>query len=360
MGKASGTKAPETDAADAGAGTERRIVNLALQGGGTHGAFTWGVLDRLLEDERIVIEGISGTSAGAMNGAVLVQGFCTGGAKGARAALDRFWRRLSEVGWASPVQRTWYQRMLGEWNIDATPAAMWFDQASRLFSPYQTNPLNLSPLRDVLSEQLDMATLRAADTIKLFVSATNAHNGKIRIFERPELTVDMLLASACLPQVFQSIVIEGDAYWDGGYMGNPAIFPLIYNCKSPDVVIVQVNPLKRSGVPRTALEISNRLNEITFNASLIREMRAIAFVDHLIDEREAHGPGIDRLKRMHIHLVEAERAMERLGVASKLNTEIDFLLYLRDLGRRTCSRWLHSHFDALGQRSSIDIAKMFL
>ena len=338
---------------------DKRVINLALQGGGTHGAFTWGVLDRLLEDERIAIEGISGTSAGAVNAAVLAQGYLKGGAAGARAELDAFWNHLSAIGWLSPVHRGWLERVMGTWNIDESPSTVWLDQLSHLVSPYQANPLNLSPLRDLLAGMLDWYALRARDSIKLFITATNVRTGKPRIFQRDDLTLDALLASICLPQYFQTVVIEGEPYWDGGYMGNPSIWPLIYFCRSSDVVIVQVNPLTRDGVPRTPAEITNRLNEITFNASLMREMRAIFFAERLI-EGDAHGPEIDRLKKMLVHMIEDEEAMKQLGVASKLNTDLDFLLYLKTLGRHTTERWLEKHFSALGHSSSLDIRKVFL
>lgn len=337
----------------------KRVINLALQGGGAHGAFTWGVLDRLLEDDRLVIEGISGTSAGAINAAVLAQGFLRGGSAGARAALDSFWHRLSQIGWLSPVHRGWFERAMGTWNLDASPSAMLADELSRLISPYQLNPLNLSPLRDLLAGMLDWTALNAADAIQLYITATNVETGQPRIFSRHELTLDALLASACLPQIFQAVIIDGAPYWDGGYMGNPSIWPLIYNCGSRDVIIVEVNPLTRKGVPRTAAEITNRLNEITFNASLMREMRAIAFVERLIEADGKH-PEVERLKKMLIHMIEAEDAMEALGVASKLNTDLDFLLYLKELGRRTAGRWLDQHFQALGRYSSLDIRKVFL
>ena len=335
---------------------ERKTVNLALQGGGTHGAFTWGVLDRLLEDGRLAIEAISGSSAGAINAAVLAQGYRQGGAAGARAELDRFWHRLSELGWLSPVHRGVLERALGTWNIDDSPAAIITDQLSRVISPYQANPLNFSPLRDLLGSMLDVEALTAPDGIKLFVTATNVRTGKPRIFERPDLSLDALLASSCLPQVFQAVVIEGEAYWDGGYMGNPSLWPLIYGCASRDVVIVQINPLTRPGVPHTAAEIMNRLNEITFNASLLRELRAIDFVERLIASDGSH-PQVGRLKKMLIHMIEAEHAMEALGVASKLNTDLDFLLYLKGLGRRTAETWLERHFAAVNHHSRIDVRK---
>ncbi len=342
------------------AGTpNRRTVNLALQGGGAHGAFTWGVLDRLLEDDSIAIEGISGTSAGAMNAAVLAQGHLQGGASGARAELDRFWHRISEIGWLSPVHRTAYERAVGSWNIDASPSAFFVDQLTRAISPYQLNPLNLSPLRDLLAPMLDWQALSAPDAVKLFITATNVRTGKPRVFSRHELTLDALLASACLPQIFQAVVIDGEAYWDGGYMGNPSIWPLIYFCQSCDVVIVEVNPLTRDGIPHSAAEITNRLNEITFNAALMGEMRAIAFVTRLLDSEVQH-PEFARLKHMRMHMIENERAMEELGVASKMNTDLDFLLYLKELGRRTAASWLERHGEALNRYSSLDIRKTFL
>jgi NTE family protein len=337
----------------------RRMVNLALQGGGAHGAFTWGVLDRLLEEESIGIDGISGTSAGAINATLLAQGYLKGGASGARAELDRFWHRLSELGWLSPVHRTLLERALGTWNIDGSPSALAVDQLSRLISPYQLNPLNLSPLRDLLAPMFDWKALRAPDAIKLFVTATSVRSGKPRVFAREELTLDALLASACLPQIFQAVVIDGEPYWDGGYMGNPSIWPLIYACGSCDVVIVQVNPLMRQGVPHTAAEITNRLNEITFNAALIGEMRAIAFVSRLLASDVGH-PEFARLKQMHMHMIENERGMEELGVASKMNTDLDFLLYLKELGRRTAASWLERHAAALNHYSSLDLRKTFL
>jgi NTE family protein len=340
--------------------TRRKHINLALQGGGAHGAFTWGVLDRILEDDRLQIDGVSGTSAGAMNGAVMISGHIEGGNAGARKALDRFWESVSALGALSPIHATWVDRATGNWDLDNSPASVWVDTLSRVISPYQINPLNLSPLGDLLTELVDFASLRKGDGVRLFVSATNVNTGKIRVFERPELTLDMLLASAALPNVFQAVVIEGEAYWDGGYMGNPAIFPLIYGCAARDVVIVQVNPLTREGVPKTAGEIMNRLNEITFNASLAHEMRAIAFALKLLDEIPGGAPVVGGLKRMHIHMIEDEPAMESLGVTSKLNTDLDFLLYLKRLGRATAERWLGENFDSLGQRSTIDIRKKFL
>jgi NTE family protein len=340
--------------------SEGRRINLALQGGGAHGAFTWGVLDRLLEDERIHIEGISGTSAGAMNGAVMIDGYLEGGRDGARAALDNFWRQVSGYAAFSPVQLTPWDRIKGNWNLDQSPGYFWLDTLLRVLSPYQFNPANLNPMRTLLEDTIDIGKVRACQGMKLFVCATNVRTGKIRIFDNRDVTIEALLASACLPMLFQSVIIEGDAYWDGGYMGNPAIFPLIYECASSDVVIVEVNPLTREGVPRTATEIVNRVNEISFNSSLMREMRAIAFVSKLIEDETIEGSGVSRLKKMLIHQISPGAVMEKLGVASKYNPDFEFLLSLKRLGRERTHAWLVENFDALGRRSSIDIREVFL
>ena len=333
----------------------KRRINLALQGGGAHGAFTWGVLDRLLEDDRITIEGISGTSAGAMNAAILAQGFVRGGNAGARLALDTFWRQLSESAAFSPIRANPLDKWFGNWNLDKTPGAIWWDMIGRMFSPYDLNPFHFDPLRELLASSLDIAALQRCDPIKLFISATNVHTGKIRIFRKDEVTIDALLASACLPQVFQAIEIDGVPYWDGGYMGNPAIFPLIYECDSRDVVIVQINPLVRDGTPHSTAEIANRLNEISFNSALRGELRAIAFVVNLIDSDHVHGKGLDRLKKMHVHMIGDESHMRNLGAASKFNADLDFLLALKELGRTRTTAWLETTFGFLGHRSSIDI-----
>lgn len=259
-----------------------RRISLALQGGGTHGAFTWGVLDRLLEDERVGIDGISGTSAGAINGAVLTQGYVRAGRAGARQALDAFWHCLGErVRFLSPVHRSMLDFVLGNWNLDHSPAYLWTELVTRVLSPYEFNPLNINPLRDVLADQIDIGAIRACTALNLYVCATNVQTGKCRTFDCSDLTIEALLASACMPFFFQAVEIDGEPYWDGGYMGNPPIYPLIDCCETSDIVIVQINPLSRTGTPRTATAIVNRLNEITFNAALMREMRAIAFMQEL-------------------------------------------------------------------------------
>jgi NTE family protein len=330
-----------------------KTVNLALQGGGAHGAFGWGVLDRLLEDGRIKVEGISATSAGAMNATVLAYGLSDGGAEGARAALASFWRNIAKAARSSPLQPSIIDRMLHNHGLDFTPAFVMLDLMTRLFSPYQLNPLNINPLRDILEQSVDFERLQRCTCAKLFLSATNVRTGKVKIFKTSEITPDVVLASACLPFMFQAVEIDGEAYWDGGYMGNPAIFPLIYDCISTDVVIVHINPLSRPDVPKTAGEILNRINEISFNSSLMREMRAIAFVTGLIEKGVVKDGS---LKRMFIHSISADDFMQGLGVNSKLNADWEFLTHLRDVGRETAKVWLDANFVHLNRQSSTELA----
>ncbi|TCO80564.1 NTE family protein [Plasticicumulans lactativorans] len=334
-----------------------RRINIALQGGGAHGAFTWGVLDRLLEDGRIAVDAISGTSAGAMNAAVLASGLASGGPAGARAALDRFWRRIADAARLGPLQPSWMDRMLGTGNLDWSPLWFMFDTMTRFFSPYELNPMNVNPLRDVLIDVVDFERLRASTDVKLFLCATNVRRGRIRVFETAEITADTVLASACLPFLFQAVEIDGEHYWDGGYMGNPPIYPLIYNADSRDVLIIRINPIEIPKVPTTAREILDRVNTLSFNSSLMREMRAIDFVTKLIDQG-ALDPA--QYKRMRIHSIDAEERMAKLSVSSKLNADWGFLQELRALGRERADAWLAQHFDDLGERSSVSIADVFL
>jgi NTE family protein len=335
----------------------RKAINLALQGGGAHGAFTWGVLDRLLEDGRFTFDGISATSAGAMNAAVMAQGLMAGGADTARKALEAFWRRISHMANASPIQQSWFDRTFGGWSLDYSPSYAAFDFMTRMFSPYQFNPANINPLRELLLDVIDFERLRKCDVTRLHIAATNVRTGKVKVFETQELSADVLLASACLPFLFQAVEIDGESYWDGGYMGNPAIFPLIYNCESSDVLIVHVNPIERAEVPTTATEILNRVNEISFNSSLMREMRAIQFVTDLIESGKITNGG---LKKMNIHSIEAQEVMANLGVSSKLNPVWSFLTYLRDRGRESAEEWLDANFDHIGRKSTVDIRDRFL
>ena len=328
-------------------------IDLGLQGGGAHGAFTWGVLDRLLEEPWLHIDGVSGTSAGAMNAAVLVAGHAEGGAEGARAALESFWRAVARAGQLSPLRRGPLDVMLGRWTIDSNPLYMAFDLASRVFSPYDVNPTGLNPLRLVLSKLVDFDRLATAP-IKLFVTATNVRTGRVRIFRNKDVTPEALLASGCLPFLFQAVEIDGEAYWDGGYAGNPPITPLVRECDSEDTILIPINPVERPGIPRTAREIINRVNEVSFNASLLKELRMIALLRRVVNPGSEEGA---RWAGMRIHMITTE-IMTRLGVSSKLNAEWEFFTFLRDEGRRKADEFLAGHADDIGRRSTIDIEKL--
>lgn len=336
------------------------MLDLALQGGGAHGAFTWGVLDRLLEEPDLGVEGISGTSAGAMNGAVLADGWAEGGAEGARAALERFWRRVSEAALLSPLRRGPLDVLLGRWSLDSSPVFLGMDLSARLFSPYDLNPLGLNPLAQVLEETIDFRRL-AHSPVKLFVTATNVRTGRGRLFRNAEVTPQVLLASACLPFLFQAVEIGGIPYWDGGYSGNPTITPLVRECGSDDTIIVQINPVERAGTPRTAREIINRVNEVSFNATLLKELRMIALLQRMAEAAGGGGEMRHREGRlwaqMRVHRI-ASPAMAELGYSSKLNAEWAFFRYLRDEGRRTAAFFLRDHKADLGRRSSFDIGSL--
>ena len=336
-------------------------INLALQGGGAHGAYTWGVIDRLLEDTgRIAIDGVSGTSAGAMNAAVLANGFVQGGYDGARELLDTFWKKVSDAAQFSPFQQHFFSDFLptsNPWNLDSSPTFMAFDTLSRFMSPYQLNPSNYNPLKEVLEDTLNVSELNSCSMVKVFVTATRVCDGQPRVFRCDELTVDVLLASACLPLMFQAVEIDGIAYWDGGFTGNPAIWPLIYHCKSPDVMLIQINPKVRPDVPTTSSEIINRMNEITFNSSLIAEMRAIQFVSRLIENDELDQK---RYKKLNVHMIERPEEMMELNASSKLNATWEFLQHLKQLGRQAAEHWLDQHYGQIGKEGTLDIQKTFL
>ena len=326
------------------------LIDLALQGGGSHGAFTWGVLDRLLEESWLKIDAISGTSAGAMNAAVLASGWLQGGAEGARQALEAYWRRVSEAAAFSPFQRTPLDRLMGRWSLDHSPGYVAMDLMTRLASPYDLNPLGYNPLKPILEESIDFEILRQSP-IKLFITATNVRTGRGRIFRNPEISADVLLASACLPTMFQAVEIDGEAYWDGGYAGNPTITPLVRESSASDTILVQINPRERADVPRSAAEILNRLNEISFNASLMKEIRMIALLRQVADPGSGEGA---RWAGMRTHRIMTEMLSE-LGASSKLNAEWDFVSLLRDEGRRAAAAFLDQHGSDIGARSTADI-----
>lgn len=325
-------------------------IDLALQGGGSHGAFTWGVLDRLLEEPWLRLEGISGTSAGAMNAAALASGHAVGGAEGARESLDAFWRGVSDAAKYSPFKRSWIDMLTGTWTLDNSPAFMAADLATRLWSPYDLNPRGMNPLRGILAELIDFERLTVSP-IKLFVTATNVRTGRGRVFRNAELTPDVLLASACLPTMFHAVEIEGDPYWDGGYAGNPTMTPLIRECQSSDTILIQINPVERAGVPRSASEINNRLNELSFNSPLLKELRMIALLHQVADPGRGEGAA---WARMRIHRI-ATDAMLALGASSKMISEWPFLCQLRDEGRRSAQAFLDAHQSDIGKRSTLDL-----
>jgi NTE family protein len=332
-------------------------INLALQGGGAHGAFTWGVLDSLLADPRIEIEGISGASAGAINAVMLADGLARGGPQEARKRLASVWRAVSSNGDLSDLQRAVADRLLSFMPFEGSPAQAWFDALSSLFTPYDFNPLNINPLKGIIERFVDFDALRSSGGVKLFISATNVFTGRLRIFPREKITAEVIMASACLPMVFQAVEIDGIPYWDGGYMGNPAIFPFFRATDTDDVVIVAINPTERNMTPRTQSEILNRINEITFNSSLIAEYRAIDFVARLIDQgRLARGQGEGEYRRINVHRIALDSAFKELTADSKLDSDFAFFELLRDGGQRAGQDFLSKHFDDLGVRSTVDLA----
>lgn len=350
------SKAPSTSSR---AGEDRNAspreplnIDLALQGGGAHGAYTWGVLNRILEEDWLTIEAISGTSAGAMNAAVLASGYATGGREGARDALNRYWRKVSDAARFSPFQRSPLDVLLGRWTLDTSPLFVAMDMMSRVVSPYSLNPMGANPLTDILAEIIDFDAV-AKGPIKLFISATNVRTGRNRVFRNAEITPEVLLASACLPTLFHAVEIDGESYWDGGYSGNPPMTPLIEESTASDTILVQINPVERLGTPRTAREILNRLNEVSFNAVLLKELRMMELL-----QREAlsgSGEGA-RWARMRLHRISSD-AMTDLGYSSKLNAEWEFLTMLHDEGRRSAETFYRAHRDEIGKRATLDLAE---
>lgn len=335
----------------------RKPINLALQGGGSHGALTWGVLDRLIEDDRLDIRALSGTSAGAMNAVVLADGFARDGKAGARAALTAFWKAVSEAARYSPAQRTWLDRMTGRYSLDRSPGYLWMEAMGRLFSPYELNPFDLNPLRDLLAAQVDFDRVNGSGVF-VNVTATNVRTGLPRVFATGELSVDTVLASACLPQIYKAVEIGGEAYWDGGFSANPALYPLVMNSESRDVVIVQINPFVRQTLPRTAREIINRVNEISFNTSLVKELRTLALMEKAGVQMPGAGPE-GALGGAFLHLIHVDEEVQDLAASSKLNAEWGYLQTLFDRGRRWAEVWLRDNFDRVGVGSTLDLDRLF-
>ncbi|WP_374412420.1 patatin-like phospholipase family protein [Hydrogenophaga sp.] len=342
----------------------KRRLDLALQGGGSHGAFTWGVLDRLLEEEWLEIAGVSGTSAGAMNAVALAAGLMEGGRTGAQAALRRFWERVAEASpfallqggpmapWFGPSS-PWIQAWTAPWQNSLQAFA------SQL-SPYQFNPLNLNPLRDILEDTIDFARVRGCHRTQLFIAATRVSTGELRVFRQSELTADMVMASACLPLLFQAVQIEGEAYWDGGYAGNPTLLPLISDTDADDLLLVPINPSRRNEVPTLAGDILDRANEVTFNASLIKELRTIALIKDLL--RDAGRPDsayrqplFRRVDDLRLHRLDTDAALAPFGASTKLQTDRAFLLRLHAIGRQVADEWLSANASAIGRRPTVSL-----
>ena len=357
----------------------RPVLNLALQGGGSHGAFTWGVLDALLEDGRVELEGLSGTSAGAMNAVALAHGFSlaqgktkTDAREAARESLSSFWNGIVHMGAMSQAQRAPFDLLFGGLAGERSPAGQWATQFSDTItnfwtsavaqsmqhvSPYQSNPLDINPLKGFLEQQIDFELLAQCKTLKVFVVATQVSSGKAEVFSGKRLTADAVMASACLPMLFKAVEIEGRHYWDGGYSGNPAIHPLIYNCTSRDIMLVQINPIKREKLPTTAAEILDRMNEITFNAALIAEMRAIDFVKRLLAQGKLDA---SHYKDILLHRIDGGTLLESYSAASKTSTKSRMIHALRDLGRDSAKSWLAKNFAALGVSDTVNLARDYL
>jgi NTE family protein len=334
-------------------------VNLALQGGGAHGAFVWGVVDRLLEDGRLGIEAISATSAGAMNAVVLASGMVAGGPEAARKKLHDFWREVSQMDVLydlyAPLNQ-WIQALKLPPEYHPFHAAIHF--LTHTLPPNLLNPLNINPLKALLLRSVDFERLNmSADAPQLFLNATNVRTGKIKVFQTPTISVEAVLASACLPPYFQAVEIDGEHYWDGGYLGNPAIFPLIYRRGARDVIVVQVTAIRRDELPASAADVLHRITEISFNSSLMREMRAVAFATGLIDNGELDGT---RHNRMFMHWIGNDRLMSQLGTSTQFHPEWGLLCRLRDEGREATREWLDRHIEHIGSRSTVDLADMFL
>ncbi len=331
-------------------------ISLALQGGGAHGAFTWGVLERLLDEPDLLIAGISGTSAGAINACVLAQGLLEDGAAGAKAGLEAFWRRVSQLGAVgfNPYQTTPLQSLTRAWNLDWSPVGLWLDTLALFVSPYQLNPLDHNPLRELLRERLDFERLRHAGAIKLFICATNLKTNQMKLFGNAELSVEALLASACLPQLNRAVEVAGQFYWDGGFIGNPVLKPLLRECDAQDILLVQLNPTDRAELPITARDILDRLNEVTMNAALMRELDGIATINRLLAAGQLEHP---RYELIHLHRIADPEVMAGLGMRSKNNTAWPFLTYLRDAGRVAAGSWLERHRHQLGRELTLDLAE---
>jgi NTE family protein len=328
----------------------QKAINLALQGGGSHSAFSWGVLDRLLEDERLTFDGITATSAGCVNAVLLADGLASGGRPAARELLRAFWKKMSDMASYSIIAPSFFDKMNPTFGLEHSPGYLFVDMISRFMSPYQLNPFDINPMRDLLDEVVNFERVRQQQAIKLYLCATAVRTGKIAVFTNKEITADHLLASACMPFRMRAPEIHGEYYWDGGFMGNPAIFPVIYGCSSCDILLVHLTPTERTELPTSARAILDRMEEISFNAALMREMRVVAFMTEMIDEGK-----LSSGKRMFIHSIEAEDIIRDLSASSKMNTDWRFLTHLFELGRERADTWLTANFDRIGVETTVDL-----
>lgn len=341
--------------------TKKKTLSIALQGGGAHGAFTWGVLDRFLDEKNLEIEGYVGTSAGAMNAAVLAYGLHAGGRELAKELLHKFWKKTSDYAKRFPYQPSFLDNFFGrEGNMDFSPGFVMGEIVNMFVSPYQTNPMDYNPLREILLDIIDFESLRKCTITKLFVCATNVRKGKARVFRLKDISVDAVLASANLPFLFKAVTIDGEDYWDGGYMGNPPIFPLIEETDCPDVLVVQINPINIPNTPTTSHEIKDRINELCFNSSLVLEMQKIELIDRML-KKGIDLSEIDPSYRMiYVHNINPEEDIHDLNLSSKLNASWDFLSGLRDLGRKHADKWLNKNFDKIGVESTTNLREVFM
>lgn len=336
--------------------TKKTQLNLALQGGGSHGAFTWGVLDRLLQESTLEIVGVSGTSAGGINGALLVYGLLAGGASKAREVLDKFWRTNSAISSLSPLQPTLFDKLFSSGNMDFNPIYHYLRQLTFLFTPEQLNPTNFNLLHNVLTSCIDFDIIQNREETKLFLSATNAKTSRIKVFSNKDITVDAVLASSCIPSMFKPVEIAGEYYWDGGYLGNPVLFPLFDHTDCNDVLIVQIDPTHYSDLPHTASEILDRATTMSFNSNLIREIRAVHFINKMVDtELYTHR----KVKKINLHRIHTGDITSDLNSSSKANTSMQFLLYLHDSGYQMADEWILENYDQIGQKSTFNIEDVF-
>jgi NTE family protein len=336
----------------------KKLVTLALQGGGSHGAFTWGVLDRLLEDDRIEFEAISGASAGAMNAVAFAYGYTTGGRAGARKALKTFWDSVAVKAPFNFFPEELQAAASIETQSHPSPGMNALLSLTRFLSPYQLNPFDINPLRDLLESQIDFDRLREDCQIKLFIATTQVSTGTLKLFRNGQMTIDVLLASACLPAVHRAIEIDGEAYWDGGFTANPPIFPLVHQCTARDIIVVLLHSFPQPGTPSTVDEIRKRLTEIGFSAALSTELQGLALATR--EARRglfAFGRLERRLRKLNTHVIDDQEFMSRLDGHSKMNTHAPFINSLHNAGRNQAGLWLEKNFEHLGTRSSYSLNK---